>query len=187
MGPRLILSKAQKSAGAHTPNPAGDAHGRQSTLQGLPSSILLEKWTIVLASLAFPHSFRTITFRLFKSKQTSGGAKLLRLTLHVLRGSNSEMPANLAGAHVPVFVSAANHEAAALKAVSSLTTQGFEFVDISDGKIHELDPNKWEAFIGEAWRDFATHFPKQAVVINQLDSGFLFIGPFASYESNKIV
>lgn len=124
-------------------------------------------------------------FGLFKSQQPSSKAKLFRLTLHVLRGSNSDMPSNLAGAHVPVFVSATDHEAAAFKAVSSLTKQGFEFVDISDGKLHELDPNKWDAFVKEAWADFEDHFPKQSQVIAGLNSDFLFTGPFASYEPSK--
>jgi hypothetical protein len=122
---------------------------------------------------------------LFKSKKTSSTAKLFRLTLHVLRGSNVEMPQNLLGAHVPVFVAATDHEAAAFAAVSKLTSQGFEFVDISDGKIHELDPSKWDAFVKEAWADFEEYFPKQSQVVSELDSGFSFVGPFASYEAGK--
>ena len=96
---------------------------------------------------------------LFKSKQPSSNAKLFRLTLHVLRGRNTEMPQNLVGAHVPVFVAAADHEAAAFAAVSKLTSQGFKFVDISDGKIHELDPQKWDVFVKEAWADFEQYLP----------------------------
>lgn len=122
---------------------------------------------------------------LFKPKQPPSNTKLFRLTLHVLRGSNKEMPQNLLGAHVPVFVAAADHEAAAFAAVSKLTSQGFEFVDISDGKIHELDPRKWDAFVKEAWADFEQCFPKQSKVISELDSGFSFVGPFASYEASK--
>ncbi|MBZ9665236.1 hypothetical protein H3221_010780 [Pseudomonas sp. LMG 31766] len=122
---------------------------------------------------------------LFKPKQSPSNAKLFRLTLHVLRGSNKEMPQNLVGAHVPVFVAAADHEAAAFAAVSKLTSQGFEFVDISDGKIQELDPRKWDAFVKEAWADFEQYFPKQSQVVSELDSGFSFVGPFASYEASK--
>lgn len=95
------------------------------------------------------------------------------------------MPQNLVGAHVPVFVAAADHEAAAFAAVSKLTSQGFEFVDISDGKIQELDPRKWDAFVKEAWADFEQYFPKQSQVVSELDSGFSFVGPFASYEASK--
>lgn len=122
---------------------------------------------------------------LFKTKQAPSNAKLFRLTLHVLRGSNTDMPQSLVGAHVPVFVSAADHEAAALAAVSKPTSQGFEFVDISDGRIHELDPCKWDSFVNEAWADFAQYFPKQSQVVGELDGGFLFVGPFASYEAEK--
>lgn len=95
------------------------------------------------------------------------------------------MPPNLVGAHVPVFVGAPDHEAAAQLAVFSLTKRGFEFLDITDGKIHELDPVKWDAYVREAWPEFVDHFPRQKVVLDRLESEFLFTGPFAGYEAAK--
>jgi hypothetical protein len=92
------------------------------------------------------------------------------------------MPPNLIGAYVGVFAGAADHEAAAFKAVSGIRERGFEFIDIADGKIHELDPKKWNAFVREAWADFVVDFPEQTNVIDALAHDFLFIGPFASYE-----
>ena len=122
-------------------------------------------------------------FGLFKKEAPKATSRLFRLTVHIGRGSNAEMPANLIGAHVPIFVGALDHEAAAMKAVSSLTSRGFEFIDISDRQIHELDPTKWDAFVKEAWPEFISYFPPQSKVLSDLDSEFLFTGPFASYES----
>lgn len=124
-------------------------------------------------------------FSLFKKNQPVPTNKLFRLTVHIRRGTSTEMPKNLIGAYVPIFVGAQDHEAAAIKAVSSLTTRGFEFIDIADGKIHELDPIKWDTFVKEAWPEFVSYFPSQDKVLLELDSDFLFTGPFASYEVSK--
>jgi len=75
-----------------------------------------------------------------------------------------------------------DHESAARLAVSGLCKLGFEFLDIADDKIHELDPMKWDDFIKEAWSDFSDHFPSQKNVMNRLASELFFTGPFASYE-----
>ncbi|MGF3969685.1 hypothetical protein, partial [Staphylococcus aureus] len=97
--------------------------------------------------------------------------------------SNTEMPANLRGAYVPVFIGATDHEGAARLAVAGLRDRGFEFLDIADGKIDELDPIKWDSFIASAWPDFLDYFPSQEAVLKGLASEFYFTGPFASYEA----
>lgn len=122
-------------------------------------------------------------FKLSKQKSAAEGDKLYRITLHVGRGINTEMPANLIGAYVPVFVGANGHEAAAFKAVAEVRNRGFTFIDIADGQIHELDPYRWDAFVMEAWPDFVTEFPTQSKVIETLRTNFVFIGPYASYEA----
>jgi hypothetical protein len=104
-------------------------------------------------------------FGLFKKEVPKATSCLFRLTVHIGRGCDAEMPANLIGAHVPIFVGALDHEAAAMKAVSSLTSRGFEFIDISDRLIHELDPTKWDAFVKEAWPEFISYFPPQSKVL----------------------
>lgn len=63
-----------------------------------------------------------------------------------------------------VFVAGANHEAAASIAVSEIARRGFEFVDIPDGKIDELDPEGWDAFVKQAWPEFIGYFPSQSQI-----------------------
>lgn len=60
------------------------------------------------------------------------------MTLRVGRGE-SEMPANLVGAYVPMFVGAADHQAGLERAVRKLQAQGYEFLDLVDGQVYELD------------------------------------------------
>jgi len=124
-------------------------------------------------------------FGILKKNELETTNKLFQLTVHIGRGSSAEMPENLIGAYVPIFVGAQDHEAAAMKAVLSLTQRGFEFIHIADGKIHELDPKKWNSFVKESWPEFDTYFPSQATVLHQLNSEFLFTGPFAGYEAQE--
>ncbi|WBR99982.1 hypothetical protein OU994_16800 [Pseudoduganella sp. SL102] len=122
-------------------------------------------------------------FKSFEQKSAVKSDKLYRMTLHVGRGTNTEMPANLIGAYVPVFVGADSREAAAFKAVADVRIRGFNFIDIADGQIHELDPYRWDAFVIEAWPDFVTEFPTQSKMIEALRANFVFIGPYAAYET----
>jgi hypothetical protein len=125
---------------------------------------------------------------LFKRKELlPASSRLFRLTIHVQRGSYAEMPANVAGAYVPIFVGAADHEVAAKVAVANLVKRGLEFVGIADNQIHELDPHKWDQFVRDAWPEFAEYFPSQQQVLKDLGNGFLHVGPFASYESPDAV
>ncbi len=70
-----------------------------------------------------------------------------------------------------------------MKAVAEVRSRGLSFIDIADGQIHELDPYRWDAFVIEAWADFAAGFPTQSKVIESLRTNFVFIGPYASYEA----
>jgi hypothetical protein len=124
-------------------------------------------------------------FGIFNKEAPKAMNKLFRLTVHIGRGTSTEMPQNLVGAYVPIFVGAVDHEAAAMKAVSNLTKRGFEFIDIADRQIHELDPEKWDAFVKEAWSEFSDYFPPQSKVLGELNTEFLFTGPFAGYDTTN--
>ena len=108
--------------------------------------------------------------------------KLWLLNLHVRRGANRDMPAALVGAFVPVFVSAPDWQAAAKEAVAQVRNRGFEFIDISDKQVHQLDPLKWSAFIQKSFPEFARHLPSQDEVVAGLPHGKTFFGPFVGYE-----
>ncbi|WP_157126751.1 hypothetical protein [Burkholderia metallica] len=123
--------------------------------------------------------------RMFGSKKHEQKPRLFRLTLHIRRGINQEMPSNMVGAYVPVFVAGENPEAGARGAVSEISRRGFEFVGIPDGKIHELDPDMWDEFVNEAWPEFTSYFPSQSEVCDELSKGFIFVGPFAGYDASE--
>lgn len=122
-------------------------------------------------------------FSFLRGKQTGRSElKLWKVPLHVGRGTSTEMPANLAGAYVFVYVSAPDHEEAVTRAVGHLRGRGFEFLDLEGGQVLQLDPTKWDSYVYATWAAYRPHFPAQAEVISKMPGGFLFCGPFASYE-----
>lgn len=124
-------------------------------------------------------------FSLLKSKSVPPAKKLFRITVHVGRGTNTDMPPSMVGAFVPVFVGAADPEEAAQLIVGELRSRGFEFIDIADRKIHEMDATKWDSFVAEAWSEFSSHFPTQREVLSKLPLELLFTGPFAGYDAQS--
>ena len=122
---------------------------------------------------------------IFKKKTVPSLKSLFLLNMHIGRGS-SEMPANLSGAYVGVFIGASDPNEALVQAVTELRQRGYDFIDLSDGKIHQLDPKQWDTYVQDAWPEFPNHFPKQADVIAGLSSpNWVFFGPFAGYEPQR--
>ena len=79
---------------------------------------------------------------------------LYLINVHIGRGTSAEMPEQLVGAYVPSFAAAPDPESAARQVISNLTGRGFEFLGISDNKIHQLDPAAWDFYLKSAWPEF---------------------------------
>jgi hypothetical protein len=119
-------------------------------------------------------------FGIFQKKQFAAN-NLYLLVVKINRGSSTEMPPSMAGALVPAFAPAPDHESAARIAVSALVRQGFEFVDLQ-GQVTQLDPSAWNQYVESAWPEFAADLPDQTVLKEHLVSGKVFFGPFAGYD-----
>lgn len=108
---------------------------------------------------------------------------LFLLNLQIGRGENREMPPHLAGAFVAVYVAAPDHEAALIQGVAQIQARDYEFIDLADGKVHQLDPLQWDEYVAGVWPEFREHFPTQAEVLAGLASpDWVCFGPFAAYE-----
>lgn len=110
---------------------------------------------------------------------------LYLINVHIGRGTSAEMPEQLVGAYVPSFAAAPDPESAARQVISNLTGRGFEFLGISDNKIHQLDPAAWDFYLKSAWPEFLDTFPSQDRVQAGMPSGLLFFGPFVGYEPER--
>ncbi|CAN7601366.1 hypothetical protein LJR028_004339 [Rhizobacter sp. LjRoot28] len=125
-------------------------------------------------------------FSYFKRKLRSDELPnlLFMFNMHVGRGTNTDMPANLAGAYVCVYAAGPNYEAALSEAVARAAALGYRFIDLTDGKAHQLDPHRWTSYLQDAWPEFEAHFPTQDELLQDLPSRRVFFGPFVGYEAN---
>ena len=55
--------------------------------------------------------------------------------------------------------------------------------DIKDGKVDQLDPDKWDDHIAAAWPDHRDYFPPQTDMIRFIAVGGGFFGPFIAWET----
>ena len=110
---------------------------------------------------------------------------LFMFCMHIERGSNTDMPPDMTAAYVSVYLGGRTYEEALTEAVAQIRRRGYVFVDLADGKAHQLDPLKWNSYVREAWPEFADHFPTQEEVIEGLNTGRIFFSPFAGYGSQS--
>ena len=112
---------------------------------------------------------------------------LFRCPVKVRPGPGCDMPAHLRGAFVDCFVGALDHMAALRRAVERLSSKGFVFEDLMDGKVHQHDPHQWDDYVATAWPELVSHFPAQAEVLGLVQAGEVFFGPFCGWESETVV
>ena len=106
-----------------------------------------------------------------------------RVPLNIGRGSNTEMPPELLGAYVDVFVASVDYQSAAHIAVKAITQRGYEFINVF-GQILQIEPEKWDSYVVQRWPLLVDEFPSQEQMLNGLSSGFIFFGLFAGYDSH---
>jgi hypothetical protein len=121
----------------------------------------------------------------FTKKPVKPKTTLFFVNAHIRRGSNPDMPADFAGAYVPVYVCASDSESALREAFAQITKRGYEFLELSDGKIHQMDPHEWDVYVTTAWPEFTSQFPKQSEVLAALAPGWVLFGPFCGYETQQ--
>ena len=95
------------------------------------------------------------------------------------------MPANLRGAYVDCFIAAPEHLAGLRLAVEQLRGQGYEFEDLVDGQVHQLEPLKWDWYVSSTWPELPDYFPQQADMLRFVKAGGVFFGPFCGWESDS--
>jgi len=90
----------------------------------------------------------------------------------------------MVGAYVSCYSCAQNVEIALTQMVERLQDNHYIFVDILD-EIRELDAYKWNLFVESAWQEFADHFPSQKELLELIELGEVFFGPFIGYSTES--
>ena len=101
--------------------------------------------------------------------------------IKVLRGTNEEMPPELAGAVASCFAAGHDYQAAVRASVWALEQMGFEF-DSVVGEVVEVPVDGWDGYVSEVWSDAADLLPRQAELPEIVKDGGVFFGPFAGFE-----
>jgi hypothetical protein len=108
---------------------------------------------------------------------------LFKFTVKVRPGPGCEMPSHLIGACVDCFVASQEHPGAIRLAVEDLKRQGYVFEDLENGKVHQLDPLKWDEYVKSTWPELPNYFPPQSDVLRFVKAGGVFFGPFCGWET----
>ena len=108
---------------------------------------------------------------------------LFRFSAKVRPGPGCDMPPHLRGAYVDCFVAAPDHLGGLRSAVEKLRGQGYVFEDLMDGKVHQLDPLKWDEYVSASWPELPDYFSPQADMLRFVQAGGVFFGPFCGWES----
>ncbi len=113
--------------------------------------------------------------------------KLWQCPLKVERGSYQQMPAHWLGAIVNFYVGAASYEEALIRAVQVVRHMGMTFVDLVDGKVMQLDPDKWwDGYVMANFPEHHAFFPSQDRIHGIVSEGLVFHGPFAGWDREQV-
>ncbi|MBH9579240.1 hypothetical protein I7X39_20285 [Inhella sp. 1Y17] len=103
---------------------------------------------------------------------------LFECPLVVKPGPQSSMPAEWSMGVSFWFVAAASYEDALVHAVASARAAGFEFVDVYQGQVLQIDHTKWwDEIVMKQWREYSEHLPTQQQIDVAVATGGAFQGP----------
>ena len=112
--------------------------------------------------------------------------KLWKCPLKVKRGSFNELPENWQGAYVNFFTGAPTYEDACNKVISVARSMGMESVEQTESKPIEINPEEWwDEYVLPNYFEYSGSFPSQEEILEIVDKGMVFHGPFAGWKSES--
>ena len=103
--------------------------------------------------------------------------------IKVSRRPDSEIPEAYAGAYVPAFATAPDHQRALGLIIPGLLAMGWQFEELMQNRIDEMEPEHWEGFIEATWPELKAQLPDQAAIVELLANGGVFYGPFSVWSN----
>jgi hypothetical protein len=103
--------------------------------------------------------------------------------IKVTRAPDSDIPAQYAGAYIPAFAVAEDHQHALGIIIPALTEMGWVFEDLENHRVDEMEVEHWEAFIDATWPELKQDLPDRAAIDELLVTGGpAFYGPFSVWS-----
>ena len=104
--------------------------------------------------------------------------------IKVSRRPDSEIPETYAGAYVPAFATAPDHQRALGLIIPGLLGMGWQFEELVQNRVDEMEPAHWDAFIEETWPELSGQLPDSAAITQMLETGGCFYGPFSVWSDS---
>jgi hypothetical protein len=115
----------------------------------------------------------------------AAGNNLYYCRVKVTRRPDSDIPAAYAGAYVPAFAAAADHQKALGLIIPTLQRAGWHFEEVEQNRVDEMEPEHWEAFLEATWPELKGELPDMAAIEALLRDGGCFYGPFSVWGAGE--
>ncbi|MGE0057293.1 MAG: hypothetical protein AB7P33_02885 [Dehalococcoidia bacterium] len=99
--------------------------------------------------------------------------------IKVSRSPDSSIPEIYKGAYVGAFAAAADHQKALGLIIPGLLELGWQFEELVQNRVDEMNPEHWQAFVEASFPDLAGSMPDSAEIEQLLVTGGAFYGPFS--------
>ena len=103
--------------------------------------------------------------------------------IKVSRDPKSDIPDTYAGAYVPAFAAAEDHQRALGLIIPDLAATGWIFEELENHRVDELYAEHWEAFLDATWPDLKANLPDREAIDRLLEEGGSFYGPFSVWTT----
>ena len=99
------------------------------------------------------------------------------------RGTDDIITESWIGAVVNYYVGAPTYQEALSKAVSILSDQGMELIDLWGGQVFQLELDRWwDGHVIANYEEHRDSFPGQDEIAKLVAEGAVFHGPFAGWD-----
>ena len=102
--------------------------------------------------------------------------------IKVTRIPGSDIPETYAGAYVPSFATAPDHQRALGIIIPGLLEMGWQFEELVQNRVDEMEAEHWDGFVEATWPDLRADLPDRTAIDELLRTGGCFYGPFAVWS-----
>lgn len=105
--------------------------------------------------------------------------------IKVSRSPDSPIPEIYKGAYVGAFAAAADHQKALGLIIPGLLELGWQFEELVQNRVDEMNPEHWQAFVEASFPDLADAMPDSTEIERLLAAGGAFYGPFSVWTEES--
>lgn len=108
---------------------------------------------------------------------------LYEVPVRVLNHAGCGLPEEFAGAVIACYVSASDPLSAVKRAKLAVERLSYRFDDLASDQLRELDIDRWDEYVHQAWPEAAADMPRQSELPALVGRGVVFLGPAVGFLS----